>query len=136
MGDDRNLASKSAWPEIVREIRKRTPARIFVDGGAAYSTSMELELRDAHASAVDAVWTEFELQKDFPPDFVAQWELFQVSSQAESKSQFILRPDLGRKLSATAKDLIVQRCPKTPDLDVPRSTKRAPAERVDHRCHS
>jgi ethanolamine ammonia-lyase small subunit len=118
MGDDHNLASSAAWPEAVRKIRARTPARIFVERGAAYSTQMELELRGAHARAVDAVWTEFDLQKDFPPDFIAQWELFQVSTQIESKSQFLLRPDLGRKLSDAAKILIAQHCHKTPDLQI------------------
>jgi ethanolamine ammonia-lyase small subunit len=118
MRDEHSLVTSSAWPEIVRKARARTPARIFVDRGPAYTTQMELDLRSAHASAVDAVWTEFELEKDFPPSFVAQWELFQVSSQVESKSQFLLRPDLGRILSHTAKDLIVQRCPRAPDLQV------------------
>jgi ethanolamine ammonia-lyase small subunit len=116
--DDDKLTSPPAWPEIVRKIRERTPARIFVERGAAYSTRMALELRSAHASAVDAVWTEFDLQRDFPPEFVAQWNLFQVSTRAESKSQFLLRPDLGRALSESAKNLIVQRCPKSPDIQI------------------
>lgn len=118
MDDDHKLASVPAWPEIVRKIRARTPARIFVERGLAYSTKMSLELRSAHASAVDAVWTEFDLQQDFPPEFAAQWGLFQVSSKAESKSEFLLRPDLGRALSDTAKSLIVQRSPKAPDIQV------------------
>jgi ethanolamine ammonia-lyase small subunit len=118
MVDDHNLASLSAWPEIVRKIRASTSARIFVARGASYSTQMELELRSAHASAVDAVWTEFDPQRDFPRDFVAQWQLFQVSSLAESKSQFLLRPDLGRKLSDTAKSLIAERCRRGPDFQI------------------
>jgi ethanolamine ammonia-lyase small subunit len=118
MDDDYKLASLPAWPEIVRKIRARTPARIFVERGLAYSTRMALELRGAHASAMDAVWTEFDLQKDFPPEFVTQWDLFQVSSKAQSKSQFLLRPDLGRALSESAKRLIAQRCPKAPDIQV------------------
>src|SRR6266550_1137774 len=118
MGDDHKLAATPAWPEIVSKIRARTPARIFVDRGPAYTTQMELELRGAHASAVDAVWTEFDLNRNFPPDFIAQWDLFQVSSQVESKSQFLLRPDLGRNLSDAAKDLIRQRCPRETDLQI------------------
>jgi ethanolamine ammonia-lyase small subunit len=118
MDGDQKLTSPSAWPEIVRKIRARTPARIFVERGLAYSTKMALELRSAHASAVDAVWTEFDLQKDFPPGFVAQWGLFQVSSKAQSKSQFLLRPDLGRVLSDTAKSLIVQSCPGASDIQI------------------
>jgi ethanolamine ammonia-lyase small subunit len=118
MDDERKLVSAQAWPEIVRKIRERTPARIFVERGAAYSTKMSLELRGAHASAVDAVWTEFDLRRDFPPEFVAQWKLFQVSSRAESKSQFLLRPDLGRVLGDAAKSLILQHCPKGPDIQI------------------
>ena len=118
MDDDRKLSSPPAWPEIVRKIRERTPARIFVERGAAYSTKMSLELRSAHASAVDAVWTEFDLQKDLPPEFVARWGLFQISTRAETKSQYLLRPDLGRTLSDTAKSLIAQRCSKAPDIQI------------------
>jgi len=118
MDDDHNLVSPSSWPVIVQKIRARTPARIFVDRGAAYTTQMELELRAAHASAVDAVWDEFDLHKDFPPAFVEQWTLFQVSSRAESKSQFLLRPDLGRSLADAAANLIAENCPKAPDFQV------------------
>jgi ethanolamine ammonia-lyase small subunit len=119
MADDHNLAPTAAWwPEIVRKIRARTPARIFVDRGTAYTTQMELDLRGAHARAVDAVWTEFDLQKDFAPAFVAQWELFQVSSQVDSKSQYLLRPDLGRKFNDAAKGLVAQCCRKASDLQI------------------
>lgn len=118
MDDERKLVSAQAWPEIVRKIRERTPARIFVERGAAYSTKMSIELRGAHASAVDAVWTELDLRRDFPPEFVAQWKLFQVSSRAESKSQFLLRPDLGRVLADAARSLILQCCPKGPDVQI------------------
>jgi ethanolamine ammonia-lyase small subunit len=118
MSDEHKLVSPPPWPEIVRKIRLRTPARIFVERGASYTTKMALELRGDHARAVDAVWTEFDLQKDFPSDFVARWELFQVSSQAESKSQFLLRPDLGRKLSDVGKKMIAQRCASSPDVQI------------------
>jgi ethanolamine ammonia-lyase small subunit len=118
MSEDDKLAPKVSWPEMIDKIRARTPARIFVDRGAFYSTKMQQELRSAHADAVDAVWSEFDLQKTFPADFVAQWKLFQVSSKAESKSQFLLRPDLGRKLSDSARTLIAQQCPKECDLQI------------------
>jgi ethanolamine ammonia-lyase small subunit len=115
---EQQLAPANAWPELVRRIRARTPARIFVDRGAAYSTSMQLELRKARAGAVDAVWTEFGVHRDFPPEFVAQWKLFEVSSRAQSKSQFLLRPDLGRQLADEAPQQILRSCPKTPDVQI------------------
>jgi hypothetical protein len=42
MDDDHKLSSPPTWPEIVRKIRERTPARIFVERGAAHSTQMAL----------------------------------------------------------------------------------------------
>jgi ethanolamine ammonia-lyase small subunit len=117
MDHDLNLVSSAAWPEIIRKIRERTPARIFVERNAAYGTQMSLELRGAHASAVDAVWTEFDIQ-EFPAEFVSQWGLFQVSTQAESKARFLLRPDLGRNLTEDAKTAIARHCPKGVDLQV------------------
>jgi len=118
MDDDHKISSTAHWPEVIRKIRARTPARIFVERGAAYTTSTQLELRSAHAGAVDAVWAEFDMKKDFPPEFVMQQKLFQVSSNAPSKSQFLLRPDQGRNLSEAAKLEIAQRCPKALDVQI------------------
>ena len=118
MSDDNNLVPPLDYPEIVRRMRARTPARIFVVRGAAYSTGMQLELRQARASAVDAVWNEFDLNRDFPFEFVTEWKLFEVSTQAETKSQFLLRPDLGRRLSASGEELVLKRCVKGPNIQV------------------
>ncbi len=119
MDDDHNhLASASAWSEMIEKIRARTPARIFVPRGTSYPTSMELELRSARACAVDAVWREFDLQRDLPAAFVEQWSLFQVTSQVASKSQFLLRPDLGRRLSEASRQVITERCLRGPDLQI------------------
>jgi ethanolamine ammonia-lyase small subunit len=118
MSDDDKLARPADWPELVRRIRARTPARIFVKHGGSYSTGMQLELRNARASAVDAVWTEFELHSDLPADFVSRWKLFEVSTQAETKSQFLLRPDLGRRLNPSGESTLLERCAKAADLQV------------------
>src|SRR5208283_2194419 len=118
MSDDQKPAPPPSWPGIFQKIQARTPARIFVERGPAYSTPMQLALRGAHASAVDAVWTEFDLQKDLPSDFISRWNLFQVASRAESKSQYLLRPDLGRKLSDDAKTMIARNCARATDLQI------------------
>jgi ethanolamine ammonia-lyase small subunit len=103
---------------ILEKIHERTPARIFVDRGPAYSTRIALELRRAHASAVDAVWDEFDLQHDLPKEFVEKWKLFQVTSQASTKSEFLLRPDLGRCLGDDAANAILARCRCEADLQI------------------
>lgn len=118
MSEDKTLQASPLWLDTVRKVRACTPARIFVERGPAYTTQMQLDLRSAHAAAVDAVWSEFDPSHDLPAGFLAQWQMFVVSSQAESKSQFLLRPDLGRRLNEAGRDLIRSNCPPSPDLQI------------------
>jgi ethanolamine ammonia-lyase small subunit len=97
----------------------RTPARIFVDrAGPCYTTATQLQLRADHALAVDAVHDEIDLKRDFAADFIETRQLFMVPSQATSKHEFLLRPDLGRRLSDAARDEIARRCPYQPQIQV------------------
>lgn len=93
------------FPEIVREVRDRTPARLLVGRtGAAYRTGTQLELRQAHAAARDAVRTELDLAANLGADFVRRWELLEVSTQAASREEYLLRPDLGRRFDDKSRD--------------------------------
>ena len=61
MPEGKDLTLPSDFPEALRRIRERTPARILVGrAGAAYRTSTQMDLREAHAAARDAVRAEFE----------------------------------------------------------------------------
>ena len=61
--------------EIVKKVRAQTPARLLAGrSGAAYRTNTQLELREAHAAARDAVRAELNLFTDLGDDFVAQVE--------------------------------------------------------------
>ncbi len=118
MSDEHSL-DQLALPDFLSRIRARTPARVLVDrAGAAYRTPTLLELRQAHAAARDAVRTEFELERDLGREFVHEWKLFAVGTQARSKDEYLLRPDLGRRLSEDATAEIKSRCPKDPGLQV------------------
>jgi len=58
-----DLLASANWSEIVRRIRSRTPARLLVGrAGAAYRTNTQLDLREAHAAARDAVRDELDLE--------------------------------------------------------------------------
>jgi len=115
MKDDDAL--KPAWPTVIEKIRARTPARVLVErAGAAYRTETQLELREAHAAARDAVRTEFDLERDLGAELVRDWKLFLVSTLARDKDEYLLRPDLGRQLSAESRKLIAERC--RPDCDL------------------
>ena len=94
--------------DLIAKIRARTPARVMVDrAGAAYRTPTQLELRRAHAAARDAVRSELDLEKDLAHEFVEQWNLFEVSTLAASKDEYLLRPDLGRRLNETFSGTLV-----------------------------
>src|SRR3982074_3248939 len=98
MKEERDPAlATSDLPEIVRKIRARTPARLLMGrAGAAYRTSTQLDLREAHAAARDAVRAEMNLNNAFGAAFVQHWKLFEVDTKAGLKDAYLLRPDLGR----------------------------------------
>lgn len=100
-------------------IRTRTPARIFTGrSGSAYRTQTQLSLRSDHASARDAVQTDIDWERDLGSDFLQAWDMFTVSSQARSKSEYLMRPDQGRRLSERAQAEVANRCTVGADLQV------------------
>jgi len=107
------------FPEVLRKIRERTPARILVGrAGAAYRTSTQLELREAHAAARDAVRAELDLKTVFGEAFNKQWELFEVCTEAHSKEEYLLQPDLGRRLNETSRQELAKRCSRDSDIQI------------------
>ena len=100
-------------------IRTRTPARIFTGRtGSAYRTQTQLSLRSDHASARDAVQTDIDWEGDLGSDFLQAWDVFVVSSQAQSKAEYLMRPDLGRRLNEHAQAEVASRCAVGVDLQV------------------
>jgi ethanolamine ammonia-lyase small subunit len=119
MPDPKDSLAPQDWPEIVRRVRAKTPARVLVGrAGAAYRTTTQIELREAHAAARDAVRAEFDLETAFGTEFVSRTKLFQVGSQATSKDEYLLRPDLGRKFRPEARSGILERCPQRARLQI------------------
>jgi ethanolamine ammonia-lyase small subunit len=107
------------WPELVRRIRARTPARVLVGRvGAAYRTGTQMHLRQAHAAARDAVRTELDLEKQFGPTLIKQWALFEVCTRANSKDEYLLQPNLGRTFSETSRAELLRRCAPRNDLQI------------------
>lgn len=99
--------------------QEHTPARLWTGrAGVSYRTGTALVLRRDHAAAVDAVHAELDLIRDLGADFVRQFGLFEVSTAAASKTEYLARPDLGRRLNSEAKDLLWKRCPCGAGLQV------------------
>lgn len=98
------------------QLQQRTPARLLVGrAGTGYRTATQLSLRQDHAAAMDAVRREIDPAVDFGHNFTARHPLVCVSSAARSKSEYLLRPDLGRMLDEPSR-LALQQCAKNVDL--------------------
>jgi ethanolamine ammonia-lyase small subunit len=107
------------WSTLIERIRARTPARVLVDrAGAGYRTPTQLELRAAHAAARDAVRTELEMDRDLSVEFVRKWQLMKFTTQATSKDEYLLRPDLGRRFTDAAAHQIESEYPSNADLQI------------------
>src|SRR5258708_17931678 len=113
--------------EIVKKVRAQTPARLLAGrSGAAYRTNTQLDLREAHAAARDAVRAELNLfpgpgigpGDDPGVDFTGKSNLFEVCSRAASKDEYLLRPDLGRHLNDVSRAELSRRCTTGHDLQV------------------
>src|SRR5262245_35652268 len=106
-------------PAVIAAIKSQTPARILVGrAGPAYRTATQLELRQDHAAALDAVHAELDLARDFGREFVQRWNLFTVQTCAGSKSEYLMRPDLGRRLPDSSRVEIARQCPVGADVQV------------------
>src|SRR5262249_43831315 len=82
-------------PTLLQAVRARTPARILVGrSGPSYRTATQLELRQDHAAALDAVHADLDIARDFERSFVERWQLFEVQTQAADKTQYLMRPGL------------------------------------------
>nr|WP_153731069.1 ethanolamine ammonia-lyase subunit EutC [Sporosarcina obsidiansis] len=105
--------TKQPTADELAEYRKKTPARVGVGrAGSRPRTNTWLQFRLDHAAAVDAVYGEV------PDDLLERLGLFQVQSKVADKEEYIRRPDLGRRLSDEAKELIQQRCKTSPVVQI------------------
>lgn len=119
---DENIREKLAQahdlPELLKKLRAQTPARLLAGrSGAAYRTNTQLDLREAHAAARDAVRAELNLD-DLGEEILRKCNLFEVFSCAASKDEYLLRPDLGRQLQETSRAELIEHCAPGQDLQI------------------
>lgn len=111
--------AKIDLPEIVKKIRARTPARLLAGrAGAAYRTRTQIDLREAHAAARDAVREEFDPAGAFGQAFLKQWNLFEICTRAKDKEQYLLRPDLGRGFDDVSREKLRKLHQRDADLQI------------------
>jgi ethanolamine ammonia-lyase small subunit len=113
------LVANSDWPELVRKIRARTPARILVGrAGPGYRTETQLQLREDHAAARDAVRAELDVSAAFGAAFIEKWKLFEVGTRASSKDEYLQHPSLGRAFNDASRAEIARRCAAGRDVQI------------------
>ncbi|AMA73226.1 ethanolamine ammonia-lyase subunit EutC [Aneurinibacillus thermoaerophilus] len=99
--------------EQLLTLMKQTPARIGIGrAGLRPKTDTWLTFRLDHAAAVDAVYGTVN------PELLKRLNLFSVATCVSSKEEYILRPDLGRRLSEEAKKTLRERCKYKPKVQI------------------
>lgn len=99
------------------DMMKLTSARLALGCcGKAMLTQAQLQLREDHALAVDAVQNEIRLSTDFSPAWVQSCGIIEVTTKCNSKREYLLRPDLGRSFSDASRREILKNCPPKPDI--------------------
>src|SRR6476619_8350261 len=92
--------SKPAQDEPWAELRRFTAARIALPrSGASLATAPLLEFRLAHARARDAVHAPFDPARLCAALAPLGLPVLCVASAAQDRQQYLMRPDLGRRLA-------------------------------------
>ena len=106
-------------PRSLRDLRHLTPARVGLGrAGASLPTSALLEFTLDHARARDAVHAELDISAIAGGLDALGLRTLQVSSGAQSRKDYLRRPDLGRKLDAASQNSLASG-PRSPcDLAV------------------
>ena len=93
--------------EALSVMRKSTPARVLMGrAGTRQKWHAYLNFLADHAAALDAVFM------DVSDECLEKANLFRVQTVVKDKDEYLMRPDLGKKLSEEAKKTILEKCEK------------------------
>lgn len=99
--------------EALKMMRKATPARILMGRcGARPKTASFLHFLADHAAAVDAVFSHVS------DHILKQNNLFKVQTMASNKDEFLMKPELGKRLNPEAQRLIMEKCRHQPQVQI------------------
>jgi ethanolamine ammonia-lyase small subunit len=100
-------------PEVLQELRNNTAARVCIGRcGPRPRTLALLRFLADHSRAKDTVL------KEVPQEWVQKQGLLEVQSEINDKNLYLTRPDLGRRLSASAVEILKTQCKANPDVQV------------------
>jgi ethanolamine ammonia-lyase small subunit len=100
-------------PDGLRNLCATTTARIGVGrAGSRPKTRTLLLFQSDHGVTQDAIYGVVE------EEVKQQFNLFSVKTMVSDRGEYLLRPDLGRRLSDEAKKTIAERCTKKPQVQI------------------
>lgn len=100
-------------PEVLQELRNNTAARVCIGrSGPRPRTLALLRFLADHSRAKDTVL------KEVPQAWVQKQGLLEVQSEIDDKNLYLTRPDLGRRLSTRAVEILQTQCRANPDVQV------------------
>lgn len=109
----RAYIDKPLKPDVLRALMSTTPSRIGIGhAGPRYRNIPQFIFLADHAVTQDALF------KEIDPALLQQFNLFETQTQASDRQEYLLRPDLGRKLSAAARKTLQEKCVKQPDVQL------------------
>ena len=99
----RNVTATPADADLWSALRTHTPARIgLARAGASLATAPLLDLRLAHARARDAVHEPLDQARLVVDIAAIAGSVLTVASDTGDRQDYLMRPDLGRRLAADA----------------------------------
>lgn len=105
--------------DLRKAVEPITPARVFTGrAGPAYHTSDLLQLRADHAQAKDAVDAAFDPESLLDESARAIWNPLIVSTLAETREEYLVRPDRGRRFDEVSIELIREKAERNPTIQI------------------
>ncbi|MFP5253548.1 MAG: ethanolamine ammonia-lyase subunit EutC [Actinomycetes bacterium] len=102
-----------ANPAGLANLASSTYARLAVGrAGPRPRTRTMLLFGADHAVTQDAIFG------DVPTELLDQFGLFTVQTQVTDQDEYLLRPDLGRRLSEEGRKTVAERCTKNPQVQI------------------
>ena len=100
-------------PEALKMMRKATPARIAIGKcGTRQKTAPYLNFLADHAAAQDAVFM------DVSDEFLQKNNLMKTQTVVSDRDEYLMKPDLGRKLSEESKRVILEKIEKGKQVQI------------------
>ncbi len=104
-----HLAADPLAPAERAFVTAATTARLFLPGPpTAYDTRSWLVLRADHAAARDAVNVDLGVELPLLAGWIARHQPLEVHTAAGSLHEYLRRPDRGRQLAPSSRELLVQ----------------------------